>query len=102
MPGNPGGLWRWDQGPLSPTKVLGEAEDGGKDGRVPRCTLPQRERGYPGQPTVSHHLKCGVRCGGLPLGIPAGGGTQGTGGGQGKQRGRRRDTDGGEDDPGPR
>ena len=44
MPGYPGGIWHGDQGPPPPTQVLGEAEDGGADGRLLRRTLPWRER----------------------------------------------------------
>ena len=55
--------------------VFSEAEDGGKGRRVLQCTIPQIERGDPGQPTVAHHFQCGGRRGGLPLVIPAGGGT---------------------------
>ena len=75
----PGRLWRGAQGPSPPLTVLGkaEAEDVGEGGRVLQCTLPQRERGDPGQTTFNHHFQCESRCGGLPLVIPAGGGTRG-------------------------
>ena len=62
----------------------------------------KRERGYTGRPIIAYHFQCGGRRGGLPLGIPSGGGMGGTGGGQEQQRQRRRDTDGGEDNPGLR
>ena len=77
MPGYPGGLWCGAQGPSPPSTVLSESEGGGKSGRVLRCTLPRRERGYPERPTVAHNFQCGGRCGGSPLGIPACGGTVG-------------------------
>ena len=67
------------QVPSPPPTVLSEADDGGKGGRILRCTIPRKERGYVWQPTVTHHFQCGGRCGGLLLRIPAGGGT---GGGQ--------------------
>ena len=73
VPGYPGGLWREAHGPLPPTTVLGEAKDGVEGGKVIWCTLPQRERGDPGRPTVAQHFQCGGRHGGLPLGIPSGG-----------------------------
>ena len=82
MTGYPEGLWRGSQGPSPPPTVLDKAEDGGKGGRVIRCTLPQREGCYPGQPTVSHHFQCDGRRGGSPLGIPSDGGTEGSGGGR--------------------
>ena len=74
MPGYPVGLCCGAQGPLPPLVVLGEAEDGGKGGRVLQCTLPWRERGDPEQPTVAHHFQCDGRHSGLPLVIPTGGG----------------------------
>ena len=77
MPGYPVGLWRGAQVHLPPPTVLVEAEYGGAGRRVIRSTLPRRERGYPGQPTVSHHFQCGGRRGGFPLGIPSGGRTGG-------------------------
>ena len=77
MPGYPGGLWCEAQVPSSPPPVFGKAEDLGEGGRVLRCTLPRRERGYPGQPTVAHYFQCGGRRGGFPMVVPAGGGTGG-------------------------
>ena len=75
MPGYPGRVWRGSQVPSPPPTVLGEFEDGGNGEGVIQCTLLQRERCDPGRTTVSHHFQCGGRRGGLPLGIPAGGGT---------------------------
>ena len=100
--GYPEGLWRGDQGYLTPPPVLGEAKDCGTGRRVIRSTLPRRERGYPGQPTVAHHFQYGGRRGGSPLGIPAGGGTGGTGGGRKQRWRRRRGKDSREEDPGLR
>ena len=89
---------RGSQGPLPSLKVLGEVEDGGTGGRVLRSTLPQRERGHPGRPTVAHHFQCGDGRSGLSLGIPGGV----TGRGRYQWGRKRRGTDGREDDPGPR
>ena len=75
--GYPGGLWCGVQIPSPPPTLSIEDEDCGGGGRLLRCTLPQKYRGYPGQHTVAHHFQCGGRCGGLPLGIPSGGGTGG-------------------------
>ena len=100
--GYPGGLWHEAQGPSPPTAVLGKAEDGGASGRILRSNLPQRQRGYPGRPTVAQNFQCGGGHSGLPLGIPAGGGTGGTRGERNQRRGRRKGTDGGEEDTGTR
>ena len=47
VPEYPGLICRGAQGPLPPTKVLGEAEYGGACGRLLRSTLLRRERGHP-------------------------------------------------------
>ena len=78
MNGNTGGIWHGSQVPPPPLQVLGEAEDGGADGKVIWITLPQRERRHSGRPNVAHHLQCGGGRGGPPLGI-LGGGTGGGG-----------------------
>ena len=84
MPWTGPGAWiswinmAWGQGPPPLKQVLGEAEDGGTDGRVLQITLTRRERRHPGQPTVAHHLQFGGGYGGSPQGIPGGG----TGGGR--------------------
>ena len=73
MPGDPGGVWYGDQGPLPPLKLIGEATDGASGGRVLRGTLLTGERCDSGGTTFAQHIQHGSEISGLPLEIPGGG-----------------------------
>ena len=71
VPGNTEGIWRGAQGSPLPSKILGEAPNGGagRGGGVLRRTLPLKNRLDTGVYTVAHHLKCGGGRSGPPLGV---------------------------------